>query len=320
MKIIKRTVKLLYDNIIKEKTLIFKEVDKKTSEKMMVENHYSHKWNKGLFGKINIGIFENDILLGIASFGYPMNPKSYKNISVDFVQENLLELNRLWIDDTLGKNAESILLSVSWKILKSEYPRVKAIQSFADGRLGCGTIYKATNFKYYGYRESLFFENIEDGLTYHKVPMENTATPSGMIKLNTLMIQGKLKPFIVKTYRYIMILNKNIKIDLIEQPYPIYEKGVKYISNYEINKGLVIRSYILANILCFEQQNILLDWILKNTKVEDFEAQMNNETVKKTAIAKNKTYKLDYLLKNYKKIYKKEIKLNIKSYNQTELF
>jgi hypothetical protein len=320
MKIIKRTVKLLYDNIIKEKTLIFKEVDKKTSEKMMIENHYSHKWHKGLFGKINIGIFENDILLGIASFGYPMNPKSYKNISVDFVQENLLELNRLWIDDTLGKNAESILLSVSWKILKSEYPRVKAIQSFADGRLGCGTIYKATNFKYYGYRESLFLENIEDGLAYHKVPMENTAEPSGMIKLNTLMIQGKLKPFIVKTYRYIMILNKNIKIDLIEQPYPIYEKGVKYISNYEINKGLVIRSYILANILCFEQQNILLDWILKNTKVEDFEAQMNNETVKKTAIAKNKTYKLDYLLKNYKKIYKKEIKLNIKSYNQTELF
>lgn len=62
------------------------------------------------------------------------------------------------------------LLSASWKIIKTNYPKVKAVQSFADGRLGCGTIYKASNFKYYGYTESVFYEDLKTGETHHEVP------------------------------------------------------------------------------------------------------------------------------------------------------
>ena len=57
----------------------------------------------------------------------------------------------MWIDDTLGKNAESVLIAASLKLLRKADPNIVAVQSFADGRLGCGTIYKASNFRYYGF-------------------------------------------------------------------------------------------------------------------------------------------------------------------------
>ena len=159
MFLFQKKVKLIQDGEKTETTMDFKEIDYDTAKEMMLKNHYSHKWNTA-FGKINIGVYKDNILLGCASFGNLMNPKSFKSISPDLTQENVIELNRLWVDDKLGGNAETVLLSVSWKFIKSNYPNIKVVQSFADGRLGCGTIYKAASFKYYGYTESLFFEDL----------------------------------------------------------------------------------------------------------------------------------------------------------------
>ena len=58
----------------------------------------------------------------------------------------MCELNRMWIDDTLGHNAESLLIAASIKLLRKSDPTCVAVQSFADGRLGCGTIYKSIEF------------------------------------------------------------------------------------------------------------------------------------------------------------------------------
>jgi hypothetical protein len=229
-------------------TLVMKEIDRKIAQEMIIKNHYSHKWNTA-FGKINVGIFKDDELLGVASYGNLMNPKSYKKISENLESNNIIKLNRLWIDDKLGMNAETILISSSFKIIKALYPEIKIVQSFADGRLGCGTIYKASNFKYFGFEESLFYENIETKETQHKVPMENTMRPTGMLKLNALYCQGKLLPMKVKTYRYLYILDKKYKIDLKEQPYPAYDKGLVYLDDYVHNISLICRSLILSMIL-----------------------------------------------------------------------
>ena len=231
--------------------LLFKEIERDLAKKMIIENHYSHKWNTA-FGKINIGIFQKehpDKCLGVASFGNMMNPHSYKNISDEIHINNIIELNRLWIDDCLGKNAETLLLGACWSIIKNKYPEIKVVQSFADGRLGCGTIYKASSFKYYGYTESLFYENIITKETQHKVPMENTARPKGMIKLNKEFCEGILKPFKVKTYRYIHLLDKKVKIKLKELPYPEYSKGLEYITDYRHNTNLIFRAWCLSYIL-----------------------------------------------------------------------
>ena len=84
--------------------LIIKEIDRKLAKEIIINNHYSHKWNTS-FGKINIGIFQKDnpMCLGVASFGNLMNPNSYKSISDDFNKDSVVELNRLWIDDLLGR-------------------------------------------------------------------------------------------------------------------------------------------------------------------------------------------------------------------------
>ena len=124
--------------------LTIKEIDYATAKEMMIKNHYSKKWNNA-FGKINFGIFQDGELLGGAVFGNLMNTKSYKTIT-DLDSDSVIELNRLWIDDILGKNTETIFISSCFKIIKKKYPHIKFIQSFADGRLGCGTIYKASNF------------------------------------------------------------------------------------------------------------------------------------------------------------------------------
>ena len=53
--------------------LIIKGVPKEEAKRMIVENHYSHKWNEGGFGKYNFGVFraeEPDKCLGVAVYGY----------------------------------------------------------------------------------------------------------------------------------------------------------------------------------------------------------------------------------------------------------
>lgn len=95
----------------------------------------------------------------------------------------------------------------------------------------------------------MFYENIKTGEIQHKVPMENTMRPNGFIRLNREYCEGLLKPFYVKTYRYIFPLYKNVSIDLEEQPYPEYDKGIVYVDDYKHNQDLLTRAYVLARLL-----------------------------------------------------------------------
>lgn len=285
-------------------TLVMKEIDFQTAKDMIVKNHYSKKWNTS-FGKVNIGVFKENRLLGVAVFGNLMNPNSYKNIS-DYGKNSVLELNRLWIDDELGKNAETIVISSSFKIIKADYPNVKFIQSFADGRLGCGTIYKASNFKYFGYEETLFFEDLETGEVFHKIPLENTKRPLGFLSKNAKYLNGKLKPFKVKTYKYIYPLYKKDKVKLKEQPYPEYDKGIIEI-NHKQPKSLLARLVIMYKEIGL---NDLAEKALQEIKVSgifdsEIKELIDNQLENKSVI----WFKEEYLKNNKEKLIEK-IKLN----------
>lgn len=226
-------------------TLVFKEIDRQIAKEMIVKNHYSHKWNDGPFGRVNIGVFKDGRLLGVAAFGCLMQPNSYKSIA-DIEKNEIVELNRLWIDDELGRNAETITLGACWKILRADYPYIKLVQSFADGRLGCGTIYKAANFKYYGCHKTLFFHNEADDTTLHSVPTVNTRNALAFLRVNKHYLDGNLKPFRVKTYRYIYPLQK-CEIYLKEKPYPKYDKGEIPAPDYRHSVSLLARLWIMYN-------------------------------------------------------------------------
>lgn len=222
-------------------TLEIYKIDKNLAKSIVMENHYSKTWNSA-FGTICFGIFKEGVLFGVAVFGSLMNPKSFHQIT-DYGQESLIELNRLWISDELGKNAETLFLGACFNIIKKTHPEIKFIQSFADGRLGCGTIYKASNFKYYGFHYTLFWEHSHSKVVYHKVLLENTKNINTFKKLNKMFLDNELMPFKVKTYRYIYQLGKE-QCKLKEQKYPPYNKGYEYI-NHSFPLGHLCRLRIL---------------------------------------------------------------------------
>lgn len=216
--------------------ITIKQIDRKTAKELIVKNHYSHKMgsNQGVY---NFGIFRENKLLGVASYGYMMNPKA-KIFESNIENGIMIELNRMWIDDELGKNAESFLISTSIKLLKKINPKIVAVQSFADGRLGCGTIYKASNFKYYGFHYTLFYEVIATGEIIHHLTIEQQQN-SNYIKYNEALLNGEYKSFRVKTYRYIYPLEESFKfLKGEEKPYPQYEKRIEYFDK-KINRELI---------------------------------------------------------------------------------
>lgn len=208
-------------------SLIIKLVPKAEAKDLIEKNHYSHKWNEGGFGKYNFGIFraeEPDKCLGVAVYGYMKNPRA-KIFTHPNPRAWMCELNRMWIDDTLGHNAESVLIAASIKLLRKIDSDVVAIQSFADGRLGCGTIYKAANFRYFGFHYTKFLRNRRTGEITHEQILTNTTSASAYLRANMAYLLGDFEVLVVKTYRYIYPLCKHFRYCGKEKPYPQYEKG-----------------------------------------------------------------------------------------------
>jgi hypothetical protein len=258
--------------------LIIDIIDVDVAKKMVIENHYSKKWHH-TFGKINIGIFKKNVLLGCAVFGNMMNSKSYNKIA-NIKENEIIELNRLWISDELGKNAETILISKSFSIIKRKMPHIKLVQSFADGRLGVGTIYKAASFNYYGFHYSRFFKNTQNNIFFHKVGFEDTRNVSTMLNYNKIYLDKKLKCYLVKTYRYIYLLNRKTKINLKQKPYPAYEKGMIEIE-YQHPIGVLCRLYLM-----YQTRNDVE--YMEKTMLE-LKSRFSNEQIEKEIINQSKS-------------------------------
>ena len=205
--------------------LVIKRVSKNKAKELIIKNHYSKKWNNAGFGLYNFGIFregkeEEKLCLGVAVYGYLMHPKA-RQFTHPNPNAQILELNRMWISDELIKNAESVLIAHSLKLLKKLNPNIVAVQSFADGRLGCGTIYKASNFKYFGSHKTTFYRNKRTEEIIHEIGILRRDSKSIYIRNNTALLLGDLEAFKVDTYRYIFPLCKKFKSNFKQKPYPL---------------------------------------------------------------------------------------------------
>ena len=119
-----------------------------------INNHEAHQWflKKHYAKRIPsvshaFGLYKNNFLCGVCSFGRPMAHQLIKHAFKGNFQDNFLELNRLVIDDGLEKNVLSFFVSQSLRQLSK--PNV--VVSYADTSLGHhGYIYQACNFIYTG--------------------------------------------------------------------------------------------------------------------------------------------------------------------------
>jgi hypothetical protein len=197
-----------------------KEIPKKISNKMIIENHYSKKVAGFATTYIYLGVFENDKLLGTLQYGFMMNPASAKNIVEGTGIYEHLELNRMWLSDEIkGKYPESRAISFSIKYIKRKFPKIKWIQSFADERCGgFGIVYQACSFDFYGEHTSEFYSL--DGEYVHKIALTHHADTRPLYQ-KIRARKDELQKESLRQFRYIKFLNQKWKKKcLLEQkPY-----------------------------------------------------------------------------------------------------
>lgn len=204
-----------------------KEMDKKTSNNIIIKNHYAKKVAGFATTYIYLGVFINGELLGTLQYGFAMNPASAKNIVKDTGIYEHLELNRMWFDDKAVSNSESMAISYSIKYIRSKFKKIKWIQSFADERCGCfGIVYQAANFRFYGEHSSDFYSL--DGEFVHKIALTNISdNRPAYLKIRAR--KDELIKESLRQFRYIYFIHqKSIKDCLLkEMPYPKHYNEIK---------------------------------------------------------------------------------------------
>jgi hypothetical protein len=113
---------------------VVKSIDKYLTKEWCLKKHYAHRMPSISFA---FGLFKNDILVGICTYQEMIAWKPF----------DLLELNRLVVEDNLDKNSLSYFVSNTINML----PKPKVLISYSDFRMGHnGYIYQATNWYYTG--------------------------------------------------------------------------------------------------------------------------------------------------------------------------
>jgi hypothetical protein len=127
---------------------------------IVVNKHYAGRWTGaslifGIYEKSNSihKFFETNIdrLVGCIIYGSSVARHGVKSISDSLDNKEVLELKRLWIEDGIGTNIESYVISQSIKYIKKNNTEVKVLISYSDPcESHKGMIYRATNWYYQG--------------------------------------------------------------------------------------------------------------------------------------------------------------------------
>jgi hypothetical protein len=120
---------------------------------VVVKNHYLHRtcpcsFAFGLFEESGVkrNLFDTDRIVGVVIYGTPSSSPLREGVCGVEEKNNVIELNRLWIEDGTPKNTESYLIGGSIKKVNKEI-----VVSYADSTEGhIGIVYQATNFYYTG--------------------------------------------------------------------------------------------------------------------------------------------------------------------------
>ena len=202
-----------------------KQIERKLANDLVVKNHYSGKFYNATY--IHLGLFVNEEIKGVLQYGYAMNPVSCGNVVSGTKKNEYLELNRMWIEDNVGKYPESRAISYSIKYIKRKYPKIKWIQSFADERCGgFGIVYQACSFNYFGEHKSDFWEL--DGIVYHNIQMTVSKKSKRYGGEAKYLQENKNRAtrMNLRQFRYIKFLDQREKKKCLlkEQPYPKHYK------------------------------------------------------------------------------------------------
>jgi hypothetical protein len=196
-----------------------KPIPSEQTKEWLLYKHYAHRIPSIEF---SFGLYENNILYGICTFGCP--PRVMNNGESIFKKYRVktLELNRLCINEGLEKNVLSFFVSSCLKFL----PRPCCIVSYADFSFGHnGYIYQATNWIYTGLNQIHEREWFLNGKEVHQRTLSEMGLTSAEKKIQAGLEFGEY----TQKHRYFKFLGdkREVKImtsDLIYGIVP-YPKG-----------------------------------------------------------------------------------------------
>ena len=114
------------------------------AQEVIIAKHYLHRKAPCSFA---FGMFDSSgQIVGVVIYGVPASSTLLKGICGPDEAQNVYELTRLWVDDSVPKNGESWLIANTMNKLDREI-----IVSFADSSADhIGYVYQAANFIYTG--------------------------------------------------------------------------------------------------------------------------------------------------------------------------
>lgn len=162
-------------------------------------NHYSHNVN-GVKISHCFKVTHENVLVGGVIYGQ-MSTTAWKKFAD--IEYKVLELRRLVLIDSAGKNSESRVVGQTLRWVKENDTRVEVVVSYADPNHGhTGTIYKASNFTYKGLSASdKGYLDPESGKTYHsralRTKYKGDYKPF-VKRLRAKLEKGELKEIVLK--------------------------------------------------------------------------------------------------------------------------
>ena len=160
------------------------------------------------FGVWELGKFKGSVIYGLGA-----NPKSGAFLGIENYE--CPELVRVALDE--HKNPVSKIVSFTLKKMQKDFPKLKAIVSYADPEQNhYGSIYQAMNWVYIG-KTSPAKIYIENGKEIH------SKTISDRIRFNKLDKNHNLEYKVVKgKYKYVYLFDKNLvyKLEKMKKTYP----------------------------------------------------------------------------------------------------
>jgi len=213
-------------------------IDRESAKNCVMNNHYMKTFPAG--AKIYLGILHEGFpgLKGVAVFG--MSSSTLKKISLfpaGFKEENIIEMQRLWVSDDLGKNAESKILSLIMDLFKQKLKQIKVVWTYAGGcKNDCGIVYQSSGFQYLGSEpcndfyltESGEYRNIISALRFGKAP-------KGMKDKKDIAnhLWGKGAFIEANRYYYFYAIDKSIRRKMLEKTKPFPKVSARYRLNQQ---------------------------------------------------------------------------------------
>ena len=231
--------------MIKKNKYDLEERTTKYAKEIIVTHHYSHTWTSCQYA---LGLLKDGMVLGVEVYGWPVGRLAAQSISPEVANNEVLELTRLWVSDSEGKNIESWFLGQTFSWLKQYAPKIKVLMSYTDPTFGhIGTIYQATNWLYQGSdirTADYFMYKIKDEC-YHPRSVFSKYNTNDWKVLQELIPDIEMVSM-EKKHRYIYILaDKRTKKKILQtlkhpiKPYAKMERkrSDQLITNKQENKG-----------------------------------------------------------------------------------